>query len=147
MTTGSHQTFEAQLQTYNSESKLYAFATSSDLSTIKGQAEPGSYVISHNNLSFVTSSKTGERIEKGTNGTIEIYDEYLNPTLRDENFENNHSAQAPITPFLSTKPTGYRAHTSNTILGNATNGKKSKKYYKYKEYGIGYSGHGFSSSS
>ena len=24
-------------------------------------------------------------------------------------------------------------HTSNTILGNATDGKKSKKYYKYKE--------------
>ncbi len=139
---GTHQTFEASVN-----GKVYSFATSSNANTISGQHDPGSYVISHNNLSFVTSSKTGERIEKGTNGTIEIYDDYLNPTLRDENSENNHSAQAPITPFLSTKPANYRAHTSNTILGNATDGKKSKKYYKYKEYGIGYSGHGFSSSS
>jgi hypothetical protein len=122
MTTGSHQTFEAQLQTYNSESKLYAFATSSDLSTIKGQAEPGSYVISHNNLSRITESKYSERIEEGTNATIEIYNDHLNPFNYDPNGNNNQSCQAPVQPFTINRNesfgVGYAAIGSSFVIGN-----------------------------
>ena len=107
MTTGSHQTFEVQLQTYNSESKLFSFATSSDATSVKGQFEPGSYVVSHNNLSNVTESKYSERIEEGTNGTIEIYEEYQNPFRYDKNANNNQSCQAPVTPFTINPLAGY----------------------------------------
>ena len=94
-----------------------------------------SNVISTNNLLFTTSSK-GERLEQGTNGTIHIYDDHLEPFGKDPNRENNQASQAPITPFTSTKPTNYIAHNSSVLLGNATSGKKSNKYYKYKEYSL-----------
>ena len=85
------------------------------------------------NLSFITSSK-GKRLDKGTNGTINVYDDHLDPFLRDKNDENAQSSQAPIKPFTTTKPDNYVAHESSILLGNASNGRKSNKYYKYKEY-------------
>ena len=105
MTPGSYQTIKAQLQTYNSESKLFAFATSSNATSIKGQFEPGSYVVSNNNLTNTTSSKTSDRLEQGTNGTIEIYDNYMDPFKRLKNHfgalhsNNGQSCQAPIRPI------------------------------------------------
>ena len=75
-------------------------------------------------------------MEQGTNGTIHIYDDHLEPFGKDPNRENNQASQAPITPFTSTKPTNYIAHNSSVLLGNATSGKKSNKYYKYKEYSL-----------
>ncbi len=142
MTTGSHQTFEAQLQTYNDNNRTFdfaptnlyipdrsftdhavtlpngdtsisrsyhpidPFATSSNKLSIKGQFEPGSYVVSNNNLTFVTSSKYSERLEQGTNGTIEVFEEYLTgaPRYLKNAFgaihaENSHFCQAPIRPL------------------------------------------------
>ena len=100
-----------------------------------GQHDPGSYVISHNNLSFTTSSK-GERMDQGTNATIFIYDDYVDPSQKDPNRENNQSCQSPIIPFDPTagKPTGYKSHDSSVLLGNMIEGKKSKRYYTYKQY-------------
>ena len=187
MTIGLHQTFEAQIQTYNDSNKLFAFAptnlykpdgtgslihtqdpfaTSSNIPSIIGQWEPGSYVVSNNNLTFVTSSKYNERLEQGTNGTIEIYNDHMDPFKRRKNYygaihsDNGQSCQAPIRPFFAAKNKGigfstiedgfvieyyhpliqaidpgqYKTHTSNTLLGNATIGRKSKKYFKYTTY-------------
>ena len=50
-------------------------------------------------LSFTTSSK-GERLDQGTNTTIFIYDDYIDPSQKDPNRENNQSCQAPIKPFV-----------------------------------------------
>ena len=142
MTTGSHQTFEAQLQTYNDNNRTFdfaptnlytpdrsftdhavtlpngdtsisrsyhpidPFATSSNKLSIIGQFEPGSYVVSNNNLTFVTSSKYSERLEQGTNGTIEIFEEYLTgaPRYLKNAFgalhaDNSQFCQAPIRPL------------------------------------------------
>tara|TARA_R110001632_G_scaffold41135_3_gene103253 strand:+ start:4355 stop:8494 length:4140 start_codon:yes stop_codon:yes gene_type:complete len=142
MTTGSHQTFEAQLQTYNDNNRTFdfaptnlytpdrsftdhavtlpngdtsisrsyhpidPFATSSNKQSIKGQFEPGSYVVSNNNLTFATSSKYSERLEQGTNGTIEIFEEYLTgaPRYLKNAFgalhaDNSQFCQAPIRPL------------------------------------------------
>ena len=35
---------------------------------------------------------------------------------------------------LISKPSNYIAHESSILLGNAIGGRKSNKYYKYKEY-------------
>ena len=35
-----------------------------------------------------------------------------------------------------TDPKQYKTHTSNTLLGNATIGRKSKKYFKYTTYSL-----------
>ena len=92
-----------------------------------------SSVVSVDNLSFITSSK-GRRLDQGTNGTIFVYDDHLEPFGKDPNRENHQAAQAPITPFLGSKPDNYIAHESSILLGNAPTGRKSNKYYKYKEY-------------
>jgi hypothetical protein len=240
MTSGSHQTFETQISTSYADTKLYSLATSSNASSITGQYEPGSYVVSYNNLLNTTSSKTSERLEQGTNATIEIYDEYWDPFLGKKNrfgylhAYNSQPCQSPIKPFVQRlssleygigastigpnkgvgfstvesgfivedyintggnngsfivgdfvtngggnlagvgfsgiqngfliegyTPTGtsgigsstigstfivdiynnlpvlnpnYRTHKSNVLLGNATIGRKSKKYFKYKTY-------------
>tara|TARA_R110001599_G_scaffold69201_5_gene194820 strand:- start:1875 stop:5870 length:3996 start_codon:yes stop_codon:yes gene_type:complete len=128
MTTGSHQTFEAHIETYNSGSKAFSFAptllykpdgtgsfidtedpfaTSSNIPTTIGQFEPGTYVVSNNNLTKVTSSKTSERLEQGTNGTIEIHEDYLDPSRRDPNAYNNQACQAPVRPFTNDPLLGY----------------------------------------
>jgi len=236
MTTGSHQTFEAQIETYNAKNKAFAFAptnlykkdgtgslintedpfaTSSNILSTIGQWEPGSYVVSNNNLTFVTSSKYSDRLEQGTNGTIEIYDDYMDPFKRLKNHfgaihsNNGQSCQAPIRPVRPNRrhygigaaavgggfvignyylygggnlrgvghstiesgfivedyiptvqpgvgsavigsnfivgftqtvnpsdPKQYKTHTSNTLLGNITVGRKSKKYFKYTTYSL-----------
>ena len=84
-------------------------------------------------LSSKTGSK-GNKTEQGTNQTIEIYNDYLDPFLRDKNTENAQSCQSPITPYLGTQPIDYTAHQSSVLLGNVIGGRKSNKYYKYKEY-------------
>ena len=115
MTNGSHATFEAKV--FGEQlNQLYKLTDSS--------------VITTNNLSHITSSN-GKRKEQGTNTTINIFDEYTSPFLRDSNSENNHSSQAPINPHPTTgKPTGYISHTSNILLGNATKGKISNRYFR-----------------
>ena len=136
MIVGTHQNLEVQLNSaYGEGTKLYTVATSSDPNTPQGQWDPGSYVIGQNNLLHTTSSK-GLRKEQGTNTTIFVYDDYLDPFLRDKNAENNQAAHAPIKPFLETKPSDYIAHESSVLLGNATNGRKSSKYYVYKQYNV-----------
>jgi hypothetical protein len=145
MTTGSHQTFEAHIETYNSGSKAFSFsptllykpdgtgsfidtedpfATSSNIPTTIGQFEPGTYVVSNNNLTNVTSSKTSERLEQGTNGTIEIHEDYLDPSRRDPNAYNNQACQAPVRPFTNDPLLGYGigfgAIGSSFVLGNWT---------------------------
>tara|TARA_Y100000593_G_C4196152_1_gene279441 strand:- start:432 stop:824 length:393 start_codon:yes stop_codon:yes gene_type:complete len=109
---------------------------------INNQWEPGSYVNYHSNRSSVTSSKEGDktrsrgsqRLEQGTNTTIDIWDDYLDPSQRDPNTENHQASQAPIKPFTTEKPHRYIAHQSSVLLGNAMKGRKSNKYYKYKQY-------------
>ncbi len=114
MTPGSHGTIEAQV-TGESINELYNLSNSS--------------VITTNNLLPTLTNE--QRQEQGTNGNINIFDNYTNPFLRDANFENNHSSQAPITPHPSSgQPDGYIAHKSNVLLGNATKGKISRRYFR-----------------
>ncbi len=88
-----------------------------------------SSVITTNNLSSTLTKE--QRTEQGTNANINIFDNYTNPFLRDSNDENNQSSQAPITPFIpGAKPNTYIAHNSNILLGNATKGKISSRYYR-----------------
>jgi hypothetical protein len=133
MTEGLHQTFEAQITSDYEDNKIYAPASSSDPNTPNGQYEPGTYVVSDNNLQFATN-KFGERLERGTNTTIEIYDSYLNPFGKDPNRENAQASQAPIKPYTDTKPDNYIAHQSSILLGNAMKGRSSRRYYKYREF-------------
>ena len=115
MTTGLHGAINAKV-VGEQLNELYNLASSS--------------VVTTNNLLSAKDSK-GQRKEQGTNTTINIFNNYTNPFLRDSNSENNHSAQAPITPHsASGKPTGYISHNSSILLGNATKGKKSSRYYR-----------------
>ncbi len=143
MTTGSHQTFDVQIETYNAGNKAFSFAptnlykpdgtgslidtedpfaTSSNILTTIGQWEPGSYVVSNNNLTFITSSKYSERLEQGTNGTIEIYEDHLNPFKYDPKGNNNQSCQAPVQPFTINRQAsfgiGSAAIGSSFVIGN-----------------------------
>tara|TARA_R110001592_G_scaffold119991_1_gene323733 strand:- start:8810 stop:12283 length:3474 start_codon:yes stop_codon:yes gene_type:complete len=111
MTTGLHTHLDGELE----PTKNFSLSSSS--------------IISNNNLLTTTDNK-GHRKEQGTNGTINIFDNYTDPFLRDANYANNQSSQAPITPYVATKPPGYIAHKSNTLLGNATKGKISSRYYR-----------------
>ena len=163
MTEGLHQHIEFGITTDYVDNLIYDIDDTTDPNTPAGQYEPGTYVISHNNLSNVTSSKTNERLERGTNGTIEIYDDHMNPLNQDPNQENNQDCQAPIKPYgknahssvgigravigttfyidkwtdhihPSNKPFGYKTHESSTLLGMATKGRTSRRYYKYREF-------------
>ena len=116
---GTHQNIETSFNLNYYSGSIYSLEDSNAVYT--------------SNLSFTTSSK-GERLEKGTNGTIHIYDDHLDPSSRDKNRENHQASQAPIKPFLLTKPSNYIAHESSILLGNAPVGRKSNKYYKYKRY-------------
>jgi len=96
--------------------------------TINSEIEPnrqfnldGSSVIVTNNLSDTTGSK-GQRLEQGTNTTINLND-YIVEIARE-------ASQAPIKPYTSTQPAGYIARQSSTLLGNATKGKISSRYYR-----------------
>ena len=56
---------------------------------------------------------------------------FVSYAREDANSENNHSSQAPITPFIpGAKPDSYISHNSNILLGNATKGKVSSRYYR-----------------
>ena len=169
MITGSHQTIEVQLSTPFEGNKIYNMASSSakdfgqegikylgktkllTSNNVKGQHDPGSYVIGHNNFTSNVTSSKGYRKDYGTNTTIGIYDEYLDPFLRDKNAENQQSNQAPIKPYTGTKSFSYKAHAprvvthnqihpkpqlpeQDVLLGNVMKGRKSNKYYKYTEY-------------
>ncbi len=92
MTTGSHQTFEVQV-TGESINELYTLASSS--------------VVTTNNLLFTTDSE-GQRKEQGTNTTIDLFSDYMDPFLRDANYPNNHSSlslPSPDVESLSPTPT------------------------------------------
>ena len=198
MVTGSHQTFEVTINSSYSDNKIYKFSTGSKAFGVSKNAsqefEPGTYVVHHSNGSPITSSR-GLKTETGTNGTILIYEDHLNPFKRDKNSENNQSCQAPIIPFgganvtnvigvgfsaigsnfiipnigvgtsiigtnftignygpssgtsVSTltggtlnlggaRPHNYKAKKSSVLLGNATKGRKSSKYYMYTQFPI-----------
>ena len=87
----------------------------------------GSSVITTNNVSPITSSKTGRKLEVGTNVTIDIDDYILD--------EKQNISQAPIRPYTVTKPNNYIERKSNILLGNATKGKKSRIYYRSLDKG------------
>tara|TARA_Y100001973_G_scaffold69515_1_gene101428 strand:+ start:9600 stop:13304 length:3705 start_codon:yes stop_codon:yes gene_type:complete len=139
MTTGLHQNFEGAV-----DGKIHTMRSSSAKdfgqeginNNIKGQHDPGSYVIYHSNLSSITGSD-GIRQEQGTNAAIDIYG-HIDPSTKDPNRENAQSCQAPITPYDPTlgQPTNYVAHESSVLLGNMMSGKMSRKYYKYKRYNL-----------
>jgi len=144
MTEGLHQTFEG-----NVNGKIYTIRSSSatdfgqkglgGATNIEGQHDPGSYLIYYDNFIRENSgslNSNGRRKEQGTNATIGIYDDYINPANIDSNRENQQACQAPIKPFVTTKPEGYKAHESSVLLGNMIGGKKSNKYYKYAEYNM-----------
>ena len=111
MTTGLHSSFNGHIKGDNI-SNLY-FTSGS--------------VVTTNNLSSITGSD-GLRLQKGTNAIIDIFSTYTDGDLRDSNFENNHAAQAPIKPYLTTKPNDYISHKSSILLGNAVKGKISNIY-------------------
>ncbi len=163
MTEGLHQHIDLTISSNYVDNKISDIDDTTDPKTPQGQYEPGTYVVSNNNLSHVTSSKTGERLEQGTNTTIEIFDNHLSQQNKDPNGENNQDCQAPIKPYSinshsdvgvgsaqigttfivdnytshihpSNKPSGYKAHDSSTLLGMATKGRSSRRYYKYREF-------------
>ena len=114
MTPGSHGTINAQV-TGESINELYDLSNSS--------------VVTTNNLLPTLTNE--QRTEQGTNTTINIFNLYTDPNLRDNNSPNNHSSQAPIQPHSTTgQPNGYIAHKSNVLLGNATKGKISRRYFR-----------------
>ena len=160
------------------DNKIYNIATGSKAfgvgKNVAQEYEPGTYVVHHSNGSAITSSR-GLKTETGTNGTILIYEDHLNPFKRDKNSENNQSSQAPIKPFggttvtnvgvgysiigstftignygpgssatvstltggtLNPKPHNYKSHESSVLLGNVVKGRKSSKYYMYKQFPI-----------
>jgi hypothetical protein len=115
MTTGLHGMFNADVQG-EQLNELYNLS--------------GSAVITHNNPSNTLVNE--QRADQGTNGTIFIFDTYLDPSLKDPNGENNQESQAPIVPFnpATGKPQGYKSHSSNDLLGNITRVKISNRYYR-----------------
>jgi len=141
MVSSSHHTFNVNLSAgtdlmYNlRSSSAQDFGQMGLDNNIIGQHDPGSYVVYHSNPSPISSSK-GHRLDQGTNATIHIYDDHLDPFNTDPNAENNQDCQAPITPFDSVtgKPANYVAHKSSVFLGNAISGRKSNRYYTYPEY-------------
>jgi len=100
--------------------------TQGSYQTIDFQVDPeraftlsDSSVVTTNNLSPTTGSD-GKRLEKGTNTTIDVSGYILD--------EVQNIAQAPITP-------GTGVRKSNTLLGNATKGKLSRRYYRSLDKG------------
>ena len=90
----------------------------------------GGNVITTNNFVKYLSTGSAEvlanrshRVEQGTNFTINVSGYILD--------EEQHAAQAPITPFSGSKSVDYVPYKSSTLLGNATKGRGSNKYYKF----------------
>jgi hypothetical protein len=114
MTTGLHGAINAEVAGEHLN-ELYSLSNSS--------------VVTTNNL--LPTLVNEQRTEQGTNANINIFDLYTNPFLRDSNFENNHSSQAPIQPHSTAgQPSGYISHKSSVLLGNATKGKISRRYFR-----------------
>jgi hypothetical protein len=156
MIPGTHANFEVTISSDYDDTKLWsihpsgamAFGQRSRTNTqYNGPAtqwEPQTYVNYHGMQSHETGSRPARRKDQGTNQTIYVYDDYLDPFRKDKNIENAQACQAPIKPFdpavgkpkwydLTTNPT-YKSHESDILLGNVMEGKKSRKYYKYKRY-------------
>tara|TARA_R110001592_G_scaffold283661_4_gene551647 strand:- start:7578 stop:11414 length:3837 start_codon:yes stop_codon:yes gene_type:complete len=99
---------------------------------IVGEFVIGDYEVDH---TYFTSPK---RKEEGTNTTINIStfdpDRVILNEIPNTTY-NTQFAQAPIQPYISTKPDGYKAYKSNTLLGNATKTKKSSIYYRSLDKG------------
>ena len=114
MTTGSHQTFEAHLKGETID-EIYTLQNSSVVTTTnfktKGQM----------------TGSNGRRVVEGPHAEINVTGYILD--------EPQQAAQAPIRPYKTSKPTGYIARKSNTLLGNATKGRKSSKYFYTKSSG------------
>ena len=49
--------------------------------------------------------------------------------------EPQEASQAPITPYSGSQPAGYKKYKSSTLLGNATKGKTSRRYYRKRSAG------------
>lgn len=115
MTTGLHGIFNTEIKG-EQLNELYNLGDSA--------------VINHNNPSNTIVNE--QRGEQGPNGTIFIFDTYLNTFQKDNNDENNHESQAPIIPYNSTtgRPYGYKSHISNDLLGNITKARHSDRYYR-----------------
>ena len=109
MTTGSHQTFDVHIKGETID-EIYTFQNSSVVTT-------NNYAI-HGNR----SGSDGRRIVPGTNANINVYGYILD--------EPQCAAQAPIKPYVSPKPFNYIKRESSTLLGNATKGKKSNRYFR-----------------
>ena len=112
--------FARQLPTLNTDLTM----TPGSYRTFDFQIDPerqftldGSSVITTNNLSPITSSETGRRLEQGTNCTIDIDDYVLD--------ETQNISQAPIVP-------GTGKRESSILIGNATKGRLSNKYYRLR---------------
>ena len=112
MISGSYNTFEFQLDPER------AF-------TIDGGVGGGS-VVTTNNFKKGISQSNGLRLEQGTNFTIDVSGYILD--------EQQNIAQAPIQPFSGSKSDRYIPYRSSTLLGNATKGRGSSKYYKFGHY-------------
>jgi hypothetical protein len=119
MIPSSYNTIEFELDPNNS----YTLASSS---------MGGGNVVTTNNLSINRTGSDGKRIEQGTNTTVDLWGDYMDPFRRDPNTKNNHSAQAPIKPFSSSlgKGENYTAYKSRVLLGNATKGRISDIHYR-----------------
>ena len=107
--------------------------TAGSYNTINSEIEPnrsfnldGSAVITTNNP-LTTTDNRDQRKEQGTNALINLND-YIVEIARE-------AAQAPIKPYTQTKPAGYIARQSSTLLGNATKGKISSRYYRKRAVG------------
>ena len=83
----------------------------------------GGNVVTTNNLLQATGSNS-QRLEQGTNFTIDIDDYILD--------EKQNIAQAPIIP--NSTGSNQLKRISNVLLGNATKAKKSSIYYRAKEF-------------
>ena len=88
-------------------------------------------LLQNGSIGFVALEETVtiyQLVEQGTNATINVMEEVLNeiPNLS----FNAESCQSPIIPYTGTQPDGYKAFRSNILLGNATKGRKSSKYFK-----------------
>ena len=120
MITGSHQTFEIQLTTDYVDNKIFTIQSSS--------LTYDSNFVGVGQSNLPKTKANGRRVVRGTNAEI-VFSEEIYPFKDPQN-----AAQAPIKPFLGTKPFGYISHESNTLLGNAVKGRLSSNYYKYATY-------------
>ena len=142
MTVGSYNTLNFSL---DADHTNFTFVSSSVITTNNlkkigskfrfatvGDLIIGEYEIDH------PHSTTAVREEQGTNTTIDISTSNPNRIVLSEKANttyNTQFAQAPIKPFLGTKPEGYKSYSSNIILGNATKAQKSSIYYRITNRG------------